>query len=194
MAVVYEAIDRKLGERRALKFSKSGHAHSIPPEARAALRVTHENVCRAFEIHTATTADGAADFISMEYVEGETLAKRWRREPLTQAEALDAPAGQGVAGSLCVAGLSTLAPMHLPALMRRFSQRVPQVELRLGEGDTETLLAAIEAWGLEASLQRAAGMWALALWDRRDRRLSLARDRFNPDAHFPTCSIQFLRL
>lgn len=89
MAVVYEAIDRKLGERRALKFSKSGHAHSIPPEARAALRVTHENVCRAFEIHTASTKDGPADFISMEYVEGETLAKRWRREPLTQTEALE---------------------------------------------------------------------------------------------------------
>ena len=89
MAVVYEAIDRKLGEKRALKFSKSGHARSIPPEARAALKVTHENVCRAFEIHTAQTKDGATDFISMEYVEGETLAKRWRREPLSQAEALE---------------------------------------------------------------------------------------------------------
>jgi len=89
MAVVYEAIDTKLGEKRALKFSKSGYALSIPPEARAALRVTHENVCRAFEIHTAATKDGPADFISMEYVAGETLAARWRREPLTPAEALE---------------------------------------------------------------------------------------------------------
>ena len=89
MAVVYEAIDTKLGEKRALKFSKSGHARSIPPEARASLRVTHENVCRTFEIHTAQTKDGPADFISMEYVEGETLTKRWRREALTQAEALE---------------------------------------------------------------------------------------------------------
>ncbi len=47
-----------------------------------------------------------------------------------------------------------------------------------GHSDTETLLAAIEAWGLEAALQRAAGMWALALVDRRERRLFLARDRF----------------
>lgn len=89
MAVVYEAIDTKLGEKRALKFSKSGHAHSIPPEARAALKVTHENVCRAFEIHTAETKEGPTDFISMEFVEGETLAQRWKREPLTLAEALE---------------------------------------------------------------------------------------------------------
>jgi asparagine synthase (glutamine-hydrolysing) len=47
-----------------------------------------------------------------------------------------------------------------------------------GHSDTETLLAAIEAWGLEAALQRCTGMWALALVDRRERRLYLARDRF----------------
>ncbi|MCS5704713.1 asparagine synthase (glutamine-hydrolyzing) [Synechococcus sp. FGCU-3] len=47
-----------------------------------------------------------------------------------------------------------------------------------GHSDTETLLAAIEAWGLEATLQRCAGMFALALWDRRERVLQLARDRF----------------
>lgn len=47
-----------------------------------------------------------------------------------------------------------------------------------GHSDTETLLAAIEAWGLEATLQRCVGMAALALWDRRERVLQLARDRF----------------
>jgi asparagine synthase (glutamine-hydrolysing) len=47
-----------------------------------------------------------------------------------------------------------------------------------GHADTETLLASIEAWGLEAALQRCAGMFALALWDRREQRLQLARDRF----------------
>lgn len=46
-----------------------------------------------------------------------------------------------------------------------------------GHGDTETLLAAIAAWGLEATLPRAEGMFALALWDRQARTLSLARDR-----------------
>lgn len=47
-----------------------------------------------------------------------------------------------------------------------------------GHSDTETLLAGIAAWGLEAALQRAAGMFALALWDCQARRLHLARDRF----------------
>ena len=47
-----------------------------------------------------------------------------------------------------------------------------------GHSDTETLLAAIEAWGLEAALKRCAGMFALALWDRSHQQLKLARDRF----------------
>ncbi|MEB3308475.1 MAG: asparagine synthase (glutamine-hydrolyzing) [Cyanobacteriota bacterium] len=47
-----------------------------------------------------------------------------------------------------------------------------------GQADTETLLAAIEAWGLEATLQRCSGMAALALLDRRERLLHLVRDRF----------------
>lgn len=47
-----------------------------------------------------------------------------------------------------------------------------------GQADTETLLAAIEAWGLEPALRRSAGMWALALWDRQQQELHLARDRF----------------
>lgn len=46
-----------------------------------------------------------------------------------------------------------------------------------GHSDTETLLAAIDVWGLERTLQAAKGMFALALWDREDRTLSLARDR-----------------
>jgi asparagine synthase (glutamine-hydrolysing) len=48
----------------------------------------------------------------------------------------------------------------------------------IGHSDTETLLAAIEAWGLEVTLQRSVGMAALALWDRHSRTLQLARDRF----------------
>lgn len=46
-----------------------------------------------------------------------------------------------------------------------------------GHSDTETLLAGIAHWGLDETLRRSAGMFAIALWDRRERRLSLARDR-----------------
>lgn len=46
-----------------------------------------------------------------------------------------------------------------------------------GNSDTEVLLAMIENWGLERALQRSNGMFAIALWDRRNRTLHLARDR-----------------
>ncbi|HEX5184741.1 MAG TPA: asparagine synthase (glutamine-hydrolyzing) [Allosphingosinicella sp.] len=47
-----------------------------------------------------------------------------------------------------------------------------------GHSDTETLVECIAAWGLEATLARTIGMFALSLWDRREQRLHLARDRF----------------
>lgn len=46
-----------------------------------------------------------------------------------------------------------------------------------GHSDTETLLACIEAWGVEDTLRRSVGMFAIALWDRERRELWLARDR-----------------
>ena len=47
-----------------------------------------------------------------------------------------------------------------------------------GHSDTETLVEAIAHWGLEATLAKVVGMFAIALWDRRDRVLRLVRDRF----------------
>ena len=46
-----------------------------------------------------------------------------------------------------------------------------------GHSDTETLLALIAVDGLEAALVQCVGAFAIALWDRQERRLHLARDR-----------------
>lgn len=46
-----------------------------------------------------------------------------------------------------------------------------------GHSDTETLLAALQLWGVQRTLSRLNGMFAFALWDRSTRRLVLARDR-----------------
>jgi asparagine synthase (glutamine-hydrolysing) len=47
-----------------------------------------------------------------------------------------------------------------------------------GHSDTETLLAGFEQWGIENTLTKSVGMFAIALWDIQERTLHLARDRF----------------
>ncbi|MGA8596763.1 MAG: serine/threonine-protein kinase, partial [Bryobacteraceae bacterium] len=87
MGVVYDAMDQKLDRRVAIKCAKSGFRKQLPPEVRHAREISHPNVCKIFEIHTASTSQGEIDFISMEFLEGETLAERLGRAPLRKAEA-----------------------------------------------------------------------------------------------------------
>ncbi|HTM49831.1 MAG TPA: protein kinase [Bryobacteraceae bacterium] len=87
MGIVYEAEDEKLERRIALKCAKTGFRKRLPPEVRHASEISHPNVCKIFEIHTASTSRGEIDFLTMEFLDGETLAERVRRGAVPEPEA-----------------------------------------------------------------------------------------------------------
>jgi len=64
---------------------------------------------------------------------------------------------------------------NYPALRARLEQE--GATAWRGSSDTEVLVTAIARWGVDAALEAANGMFALAVWDRKARRLTLARDR-----------------
>ncbi len=47
-----------------------------------------------------------------------------------------------------------------------------------GNSDTEVLISAIQRWGLKKSLNKCHGMFAIAVWDKEKKILTIARDRF----------------
>ncbi|HEX5433258.1 MAG TPA: serine/threonine-protein kinase, partial [Candidatus Angelobacter sp.] len=79
MGVVYEAFDEKLQSRIALKCPRPGFAPLLTPELEAAIKVRHRNICSLYDTHTENTHSGEVDFLTMEFIDGETLDQRLRR-------------------------------------------------------------------------------------------------------------------
>lgn len=82
MGVVYEAEDRSLGRRVALKVL-SARAHGdqgarrrLVREARAAAAIQHPSIVQVYEVGS----DGETDYVAMELLQGEDLAARIRRQ------------------------------------------------------------------------------------------------------------------
>ena len=91
MGEVYEAQDEELSGRVALKTirteiaEEAGAVERFKREVHIARQVTHPNVCRIYDVFR----HGTTTFLTMEFLEGETLAERLSRERrLTTPQAL----------------------------------------------------------------------------------------------------------
>ena len=173
MGIVYEAFDQKLERRIAIKCAQAGFGTRLPREVRNASDVSHPNVCKSFEIHTASTPRGEVEFLTMEFLEGETLAVRLRRGPPPREQA------SAIAQQLCAG----LAEAHRTSVIHGDLKSGNVILTASGDG---TMRAVITDFGLaqrplssaRAAPQTAAGgtpdYMAPELW--RGERASIASD------------------
>jgi tetratricopeptide (TPR) repeat protein/TolB-like protein len=95
MGTVYEAEDLTLGDRVALKTirpdiaSDPNGVERFKREIWLGKKVTHPNVCRIHDLGVDHTEDGKEFlFLTMQFLNGETLASRVKRGPISKTEAL----------------------------------------------------------------------------------------------------------
>jgi serine/threonine protein kinase len=117
MGEVYEAFDQELGERVALKTVVSTACDSpraerkLKGEVQLARRISHPNVCRIYDlgVHEPSAARPRVHFLTMEFIDGESLGRRLKAGPLRLAEA----------GAIARQLLAGLAAAHEAGVLHR---------------------------------------------------------------------------
>lgn len=145
MGVVYEAFDRKRQQRIAIKSAKPGFQRLLSPELEGALKVRHPNICLVNEIHTAETNQGEVDFLTMEFLEGQTLSAH-----LATNGALDQKEAFEITRQLCAG----LAEAHRNGIIHRDLKSANVILSRNGDG---SLRAVITDFGLAGALTMQSG-------------------------------------
>ncbi|MFG6665198.1 asparagine synthase (glutamine-hydrolyzing) [Sulfitobacter sp. 916] len=143
---------------------------------------------------------GFAGFLSPDFTNGERLIEAMTRKiahrgPDSEGSWLDAGAGIALGHRrLAILEISPAGQQPMKAESGRYVlvfngeiynhmdlredlERAGHAPLWRGHSDTETLVAGFDAWGVGQTITRTIGMFAFAVWDRKERTLTLGRDR-----------------
>ncbi|HEY6351276.1 MAG TPA: protein kinase [Candidatus Angelobacter sp.] len=172
MGVVYEAFDNKRKKRIAIKCAKPGFGRLLSPELEGALKVRHPNICAVNEIHTTSTEFGDLDFLTMEFLDGETLSRRLAQGKLEEAEALE------IARQLC----SGVAEAHRSGILHRDLKPGNVILCRNQHGRIRAVITdfGLSTEGAGASEGGTPSYMAPELWrDGKEAQASQASDVFS---------------
>jgi serine/threonine protein kinase/tetratricopeptide (TPR) repeat protein len=165
MGAVYEANDAILRTQVALKVLQGrivANAEAMERFRREVLlarRVSHPNVCRVYELYQSVTASGApCHFLTMEFLEGETLASRIAHHGrLSTAEAL--PLAQQMCRGLEAAHAEGVIHRDFKSSNVMLVQRSAESSRPSGEG----LRVAITDFGIARAVAQESSVGANAL-------------------------------
>ena len=101
MGEVYKAVDTRLGRQVAIKLVSETFSQRFEREARTIASLNHPCICALHDI--------GPNYLVMEYLEGETLAARIKRGPLSLSETLN----------IAIATASALRSAHAKGIVHR---------------------------------------------------------------------------